>query len=88
MKKTIAKSNEKYWRLEKVLEFIPVSRMSIYSWIKNGTFPAPKKLGSSALFDVDEILKWQKYVTEYGSSDGWSEYYQSKKSSGSNKIIL
>lgn len=35
------------YRLPKVQEFFPVSKATIYSWIAQGNFPAPVKLGPS-----------------------------------------
>lgn len=35
------------YRLRKVQEFFPVSKSTIYSWIDQGKFPAPVKLGPS-----------------------------------------
>jgi prophage regulatory protein len=35
----------KYLRIKQVQEIVPVSKSTIYQWIKEGRFPAPTKLG-------------------------------------------
>lgn len=38
---------------------IPVSPATIWRWVKNGTFPAPFKLGqNTTVWDADEIDQW------------------------------
>ncbi len=33
-------------------------KTAIYSWIKDGTFPLPDKIGSSARWSLEEIEAW------------------------------
>jgi predicted DNA-binding transcriptional regulator AlpA len=38
---------------------IPVSPATIWRWVKDGTFPAPFKLGqNTTVWDADEIDQW------------------------------
>jgi len=38
---------------------LPVSPASIWRWIKNGTFPAPFKIGeNTTVFDADLVDRW------------------------------
>jgi prophage regulatory protein len=38
---------------------LPVSPASIWRWVKDGTFPAPFKLGlNTTVWDADEIDQW------------------------------
>jgi prophage regulatory protein len=34
-----------FLRMKQVLELLPVARSTLYSWIKQGKFPKPVKLG-------------------------------------------
>lgn len=46
-------------RLKEVLSICGKSRSSVYDSIKNGTFPAPIKLGGrSSAWVKSEVLKW------------------------------
>ena len=46
-------------RIEKVLDLIPVSRVSLYRMIKAGQFPAPIKAHGISLWPNHEIRKWR-----------------------------
>lgn len=46
-------------RIDRVLELIPVSRVSLYRMIKAGQFPRPVKLGGSSAWSNHEIRKWR-----------------------------
>jgi predicted DNA-binding transcriptional regulator AlpA len=37
------------WRLPEVLRNVPVSRATLYSWIEQGRFPKPIKIGPRAV---------------------------------------
>lgn len=37
------------WRLPEVLRNVPVSRATLYSWIEQGRFPKPIKIGARAV---------------------------------------
>jgi predicted DNA-binding transcriptional regulator AlpA len=39
------KSEVRYLRIRQVLEKVPVGKSTIWYWSKNGSFPAPSKLG-------------------------------------------
>ena len=45
------------WRLPEVLRNVPVSRATLYSWIEQGRFPKPVKIGPRAVaWRSSEIL--------------------------------
>ena len=46
-------------RIDRVLELIPVSRVTLYRMIKSGQFPPPAKLGGSSAWSNQEIRKWR-----------------------------
>jgi len=52
---------EKYLRIKQVLESVPVSKSTIWQWVKDGKFPAPIKLGPATtcwkLSDVRRFLE-------------------------------
>ena len=51
--------NVRMLRIEKVLDLIPVSRVSLYRMIKNGKFPPPVKAHGVSLWSNREIRKWR-----------------------------
>jgi predicted DNA-binding transcriptional regulator AlpA len=41
------------------LGLLPVSPATIWRWVKDGTFPAPFKLGlNTTVWDASEVHKW------------------------------
>ncbi len=57
----------KLLRLPQVLEIVPVSRATIWSWVKDGKFPAPFKLGTrTSVWRSDEIEAYIDRVTAEG----------------------
>jgi predicted DNA-binding transcriptional regulator AlpA len=46
-------------RIGRLLELIPVSKVSLYRMIKVGDFPAPEKLGGCSVWSYDEIKRWK-----------------------------
>ena len=46
-------------RIDRVLELIPVSRVTLYRMIKAGQFPKPVKLGGSSAWSNAEVRKWR-----------------------------
>lgn len=43
---------------DQVLQLLPVSRATLYRYIKSGKFPTSIKLGRLALWKVDDIRSW------------------------------
>lgn len=43
---------------DQVLQLLPVSRATLYRYIKSGKFPASIKLGRLSLWNVDDIRSW------------------------------
>jgi prophage regulatory protein len=44
---------------------LPVSPATIWRWVKNGSFPAPFKIGSNTtVFDADAVDSWLKSQRE------------------------
>lgn len=51
----------RYIRLRQLLsEYVPVSKATIYLWIKQQRFPAPTKFGKTSAWALDAIIEWQK----------------------------
>lgn len=48
-------SDLRFLRMEQVQELFPVSRMTIYRLIKDGKFPAPRKLGGRSVWRYAKV---------------------------------
>lgn len=58
-------SSKRFIRAKELLKIIPYSRGRIYGMIKEGTFPAPVKMGVKATAWLEsEILAWQRAAIE------------------------
>ena len=59
---------EKYLRLAEVLDLVPVSRSTIYRWVKAGIFPAPITfLGTRTVaWRRSEVLAWMARLRGQG----------------------
>ena len=58
----------RYLRLRTVLDFVPVSRATLFRWERAGLFPRRKKLGPGAVGWVEaEVLAWMA-AREAGST--------------------
>lgn len=58
-KNEAANAEENLVPLPVILKRFPVSRASIYEWMKNGTFPKPVKLGVRRVaWRSSDINKW------------------------------
>lgn len=52
-------NNIELWRWRELKKHIPFGRTTIWAMCKNGTFPAPCKIGKSAIaWRSDEVLAW------------------------------
>lgn len=61
MMKTYISADDRFLRLSDVLDRLAISRSSLYTGIKNGIFPAPKKLGArTAVWLESEITAFIK----------------------------
>jgi prophage regulatory protein len=57
--KTYAFSPDSILRLNQILDIAGLSRSSIYNYVKAGTFPRPRKLGSRAVgWLASEVFEW------------------------------
>ena len=60
-KEQTRQSNILFLRMPDVLKLIQVSRSTLLNWVKQGTFPSPRKLGPRAVAwlacEVDEWCK-------------------------------
>ncbi len=46
-------------RLKQVLEIIPVSRATIYKWVREGKFPQQEALGPrTSAWKESEVMEW------------------------------
>jgi len=52
----------KLLRMKQLLEIIPVSKSTLYQWIKDGRFPQPSKRYSSrcTVWNEDDIKSWME----------------------------
>jgi len=49
----------KFYRLSQLKEKLSVSRSSIWSWVKDGSFPKPIKLGKNCTaWNSDDVHAW------------------------------
>ena len=61
----------KYLRLKNVLEILPVSKSSIWQWVKDGKFPAPTRLSQRcSVWDARVI---EQFVKSYESAQNVKE---------------
>jgi prophage regulatory protein len=55
-------------RLPQVLTYIPVSKATMWRWVKAGTFPAPVKLSSNVTaWRVENVRRWMAEHAEFAS---------------------
>ena len=48
-----------FLRLPQILTLVPVSKSTIWSWVKKGTFPKPCKLGPrTTAWKAVEVYEW------------------------------
>ena len=63
-------NNIQFYRLSQLKKQLSVSRSSIWSWVKNGTFPKPIKLGKNCTaWNSEDIQNWiekRKNLSEKG----------------------
>lgn len=50
-------------RAKQVLEIVPISKSTLYQWIKDGKFPAPIKLSERCSVWMSESV--QKFIDDY-----------------------
>lgn len=59
MRTEFALDTDRYLRLHQVIELVPVSKSTIWRWIRVGKFPRPAKLVAKIrLWSLKEILAW------------------------------
>jgi excisionase family DNA binding protein len=51
---------DRYINIREVMERLGLSKATIYSWAKAGTFPKQKKFGCSTRWSLHEIEEWVK----------------------------
>jgi prophage regulatory protein len=47
-----------YYRLKQLTETLSISKSTIYSWIQQGLFPKPIKIGRISLWNKEEVLNF------------------------------
>ncbi len=61
-----------FLRQPQVLRSIPVSRSTLWRWVKAGTFPAPVKLSVHvSAWRVADVRRWITERTATGGGRGW-----------------
>ena len=59
---------KKFIRMREVLRIIPVSRSTIWRWVRDGQFPAPIKIGPrSTVWEFEKIMEWVGRATAWQS---------------------
>jgi prophage regulatory protein len=59
MSVNVTQDGERYLRLHQVIELVPVSRSTIWRWIRAEAFPRPAKAVSKVrLWSRNEVLAW------------------------------
>lgn len=60
--------SEGFIRLPQVLQMFGCGKSKIWDLVKQGKFPAPKKLGSKlTVWDIQELREFQKEISARGS---------------------
>ena len=63
--------HEGFVRLCTVLQIIGIKKTTLYSWIRRGIFPPPKKLTKrTSVWPVSEIRDFIKEKSEAGKNEG------------------
>ena len=64
-------NNIQFYRLSQLKQQLSVSRSSIWSWVKEGTFPKPIKLGKNCTaWNADDIHAWVEKRTLLSAKEG------------------
>jgi prophage regulatory protein len=51
----------KMLRMKQVLEIVPVSKSTVWQWVKDGKFPVPSRWGNRCtVWSLDEIHKFME----------------------------
>ncbi len=59
MSVNVTQYGDRYLRLHQVIELVPVSKSTIWRWIRSGAFPGPAKVVSKIrLWSRNEVLAW------------------------------
>ncbi|WP_319585203.1 AlpA family phage regulatory protein [uncultured Pseudodesulfovibrio sp.] len=58
-----------FLRAKQLLQFIPVSKATLWRWVKDGQFPAPTKLAErTTAWDVASVREWMEERTKEGKA--------------------
>ena len=65
-------SNEiQFYRISQLQSKLDVSRSSIWSWVKQGSFPKPIKLGKNCTaWNADDVHAWVEKRTLLSKNEG------------------
>jgi prophage regulatory protein len=63
-------NNIQFYRLSQLKQQLSVSRSSIWSWVKEGTFPKPIKLGKNCTaWNAEDVHAWVEKRTLLSSRE-------------------
>jgi prophage regulatory protein len=63
-------NNIQFYRLSQLKQQLSVSRSSIWSWVKQGTFPKPIKLGKNCTaWNAEDVHAWVEKRTFLSSKE-------------------
>lgn len=58
-----------YWNASKVSERVGVSHMTVWRWVKEGTFPKPRSLGPNRIAWLSsDVIDWMTSRPEAGGA--------------------
>ncbi|WP_207264791.1 AlpA family phage regulatory protein [Desulfovibrio sp. Huiquan2017] len=58
-----------FLRAKQVLQFIPVSKATLWRWVQRGQFPAPTKLAErTTAWSAESVREWMKERTQEGKA--------------------
>lgn len=64
----VEQAEDRYLRLHQVIELIPVSKSTIWRWIRAGSFPRPAKVVAKIrLWSCQDVRAWMAAAHEEGS---------------------
>jgi prophage regulatory protein len=69
----MSQDDDQYLRLPEVKARVPVAKSTLYLWINQGRFPAPRSLGGNCVgWLKSEVLAWMqsRAVASMGADDG------------------
>ncbi len=61
--------NAKLYTLKDIVSLTGYNRSTIYRKIKSGEFPAPRKIGASSRWPIEDYMAWRDMVINHDVSN-------------------